>query len=322
MKILFHLHAYPNEVLAGAETMAHRIARYLVSEGHQVKVLSRTATEKRKFFEGVEVYQWIKDSDDSEFWNWSDLVVTHLVNTYYCFNRARQFNKKLVHLIHNSFSDHILRTRVNGNYLVYNSEYVKSVLKYEHLSCICIPPVDYREYYKVGGQGDCITLINLNENKGGQILIEIAKKLPQYNFLGVKGGYYEQIQDTSVKNIKYLQPQENIKKVYKKSKIVLMPSEYESYGQVAIEAISSGVVVVNSDAKGLCSALGNASIPIQRNNIDAWCSKIEELMTNSKYYEEQKQIALDRAKELEPNQYLKNLNNFLLKVNNIKSWQQ
>lgn len=322
MNILFHLHAYPNEVLAGAETMAHRIAKYLVSEGHQVKVLSRTATEKRKFFEGVEVYRWVKDSDDSEFWQWSDLVITHLVNTYYCFNRARQFNKKLVHLIHNSFGDHILRVRTSGNYLVYNSEYVKEQLGYEHLSCICIPPVDYREYYKTGGNGEYITLINLNENKGGQILIEIAKRLPQYKFLGVKGGYYEQIQDTSVKNITYVQPHEDIKKVYKKSKIVIMPSEYESYGQVAIEAISSGVVVVNSDAKGLCSALGPASIPIQRNNIDAWCSKIEDLMTNVNYYEERKQIALERAKALDPVQYLKNLNNFLIKVNNIKVWTQ
>jgi len=321
MNILFHLHAYPNEVLAGAETMAHRIAKYLVSVGHKVKVLSRTAVEKKQTLDGVEVLQWIKDSDDSKEWLWSDLVVTHLVNTYYCFNRARQFNKKLVHLIHNSFADHLLRCRINANYLVYNSEYVKNQLGYNHKSCICIPPVDYREFKRCD-KGEYITLVNLNENKGGSILIEIAKKLPQYKFMGVNGGYYEQIQNTTIANIKYIKPQKNIKAVYEKSKIILMPSEYESYGQVAIEAISCGVPVLNSKAQGLCSALGSASNAIDRNDIEAWCLEIDKLMTYKAYYKVKSDIAFERAKDLDPTKYLAGLNEFLTQINNIKQWQQ
>ena len=320
MNILFHLHAYPNEVLAGAETMAHRIAKYLVSEGNQVKVLSRTATEKKSFLDGVEVLQWVKGSDDSFYWNWSDLVITHLVNTYYCFNRARYFNKKLVHIIHNSFDDHLLRVRLNANYLIYNSEYVKKRLGYKHPSCICIPPVDYRDYGNVRVTGEYITLVNLNENKGGQVLIEIAKRLPQYKFLGVHGGYYDQIQDLSVENIKYIEPQTDIKKVYEKSKIVLMPSEYESYGQVAIEAISCGIPVINSKAEGLCKALNQEGI--DRNNIDAWCKEIDRLMTDKAYYATKSKQSKVMSKELDPKPYLKNVSEFLLSVKNIKQWQQ
>jgi len=225
-------------------------------------------------------------------------------------------------LIHNSFGCHILRARINANYLIYNSEYVKQKLGYSQPSCICIPPVDYREYEQVKPQGEYITLVNLNENKGGAILIEIAKRLPQYKFLGVKGGYYEQIQDNSVKNIKYIEPQTDIKKVYAKSKIVLMPSEYESYGQVAIESISCGLPVLNSSAEGLVSALGIASNAINRNDIDKWVSEIKMLMADKKYYFEKSKIAKQRAIQLDPVTYLNNLNDFLISVNNIKQWQQ
>ncbi len=322
MNILFHLHAYPNEVLAGAETMAHRIAKYLVSEGHKVKVISGTAKEKKNYLDGVEVLSWNRGDDDKKEWLWSDLVITHLGNTYHCFNQARRFNKKLVHLVHNSYGDHILRTRVRANYIVYNSEFVKRILKYEQPSCICIPPVDYRDYSSVKNDGEYITLINLNENKGGQILIELAKRLPHYKFLGVKGGYYEQIQDLSVKNIKYVEPQSDIKKVYQKSKIILVPSGYESYGQVAIEAISCGIPVINSEAKGVVEALGKASIAIDRNNLDEWCMMIDKLMTDKEFYITKSIQAKQRAKELDPKPYLKNLNEFLIRINNIKQWQQ
>jgi glycosyltransferase involved in cell wall biosynthesis len=320
MNILFHLHAYPNEVLAGAETMAHKIARYLVSEGHQVKVLSLTATKKKNYLDGVEVLSWKQGEDDRKEWTWSDLVITHLGNTYHCFNRARQFNKKLVHLVHNSYGDHILRCRVNANYIVYNSEYVKRILKYEQPNCVCIPPVDYRDYQNVKNSGDYITLINLNENKGGQMLIELAKRLPQYKFLGVQGGYYEQIQDNSIKNIKYIEPQSDIKKVYEKSKIVLMPSQYESYGQVAIESISCGIPVINSTAKGLSEALNQEGIDI--NKIDLWVKEIELLMTDKDVYKKRSEQSKQRAKELDPKVYLSNLNKFLLNIHNIKQWKQ
>lgn len=53
MKILFHLHAYPNEVLAGAETMAHKIAKYLLSQGHEIKVLWVVLLKKKKHLKGL-----------------------------------------------------------------------------------------------------------------------------------------------------------------------------------------------------------------------------------------------------------------------------
>ena len=320
MNILFHLHAYPNTNLSGAEMMAHRIAKFLQSKGHNIKVINGSCNNN-SVFEGIEVIGFNLNKNDHDLWLWADVVVTHLVNTHYCLNQARKYNKKLIHLIHNSFRDHILKVRENANYLVYNSDYVRRILGYNHPYTICIPPVNYRDY-EVNNKGSYITLVNLNENKGGRILIEIAKKLPEYKFLAIEGGYYDQIKDESVKNIKYMPPQVDMKKIYNKTKLLLMPSEYESWGQVAIEAISSGVPVLSSEAQGLKEALGNATISIDRKNIDAWVKYIKVVMEDSAVYSKLQELSILRAKELDPLPYLERLNTFFEQVKNVKSWKQ
>jgi len=315
MNILFHIHAYPPDYLAGAETMAHRFAKYLVSVGHDVKVL-HPETKRDGVFEGVKVLSFNKENQDwknsyNKEWEWADVVFTHLVYTHYCLNKARFHKKKVIHIIHNSFGDYLLKLRTKNNFLVYNSEFVKNNLDYNHKGILVKPPVDYREYEKVKPKGEYITLVNLNENKGGEQFIQIAKRLPQYKFLGVEGGYYEQIKDTKVRNIKYVGQQKDMKAIYASSRLVLMLSEYESYGQVAVEAISCGVPVISTPTLGLKESLGMNGIFIARDDIDSWVNKIVELMDNQEKWFEESEKARLRAKDLDPLKQLKELNNFV-----------
>lgn len=315
MNILFHIHAYPPDYLAGAETMAHRFAKYLVSKGHDVRVL-HPETKKDGIFDGVKVFKFENKDNDwklpySEHWQWADVVFTHLVYTHYCLNKSRWHRKKVIHIIHNSFDDYLLRIRTKNQYVVYNSNFVKEKLGYKHKGVVVKPPVDYREYQNVKSKGEYITLVNLNENKGGQQLIEIAKRLPQYKFLGVEGGYYDQIKDYTVRNIKYIGQQKDMKSIYASSKIVLVLSEYESYGQVAIEAISSGVPVIATPTIGLKESLGDNGVFIERDNTDAWIDKIKELMQDRQKWKEQSDKGLQRAKELDPMINLEELNKFV-----------
>jgi glycosyltransferase involved in cell wall biosynthesis len=311
MKILFHLHAYPKEVFAGAEMMAHRIAKFLKSNGHDIKVLSGTAINDFQEFEGIEVIKF-EHGKDKDYWIWSDLVVTHLGNTNYCYNMQTIYRKKLVHIIHNSFEVQLTRAKVKNNYIVYNSEFSRSVLRYPSEGIVCIPPVDYRSYAKVdNSKGKYFTLVNLNENKGGQLLIDVAKALPDIKFLGVEGGYYEQIKE-EVPNLKYWKPQNDMKKVYEVSKCIMILSEYESWGQVATEAISSGVPVISTKAKGVKAALDYAATYCDR-SVEGVVEAIKKL-TDTKYYKEQKELTRQRAIELDPIPYLNTLNEFLLRI--------
>lgn len=315
MNILFHIHAYPPDYLAGAETMAHRFAKYLVSVGHDVRVL-HPETEKDGVFEGVKIFKFEKNDNDwklpySEHWHWADVVFTHLVYTHYCLNKSRWHEKKVIHIIHNSFDDYLLRLRTKNQYVIYNSDFVKEKLGYNHKGIVVKPPVDYREYQSVKPKGEYITLVNLNENKGGQQFIEIAKRLPQYKFLGIEGGYYDQIKDHTVKNIKYIGQQKDMKAIYESSKIVLVLSEYESYGQVAIEAISSGVPVIATPTLGLKESLGESAIFIERDNIEGWVNKITELMESKEKWQKESDKGRQRAKDLDPIKNLKELNDFV-----------
>jgi len=322
MRILFHLHAYPPELLAGAETMARRIAKFLKGKGHEIKVYSQTA-KSIQFIDEIQVKPYDTSVDDDSDWQWADLVITHLGATAYCLNKSRFWKKKLVNLIHNSFFDQLTCCRVANNYLVYNSPYVKRELEshgYTHPNVICIPPVDYREYEDVQITGEYITLVNLNENKGGKIFIELAKRLPQYKFLGVTGGYYEQHKQ-QLPNLTYIPPQGDIKKAYQKTKLLLMPSEYESWGQVAIEALSCGIPVISSKAQGLCEALGYAGMNVERDNMDGWIASICAIMEDKDRYDKLSFLAKKRAKDLDPTPYLEELNSFLVDINQ-RLWQQ
>jgi len=312
MNILFHLHAYPTEVFAGAEMMAHRIAKFLVTKGHQVKVISGTATKEHSVFDTIDVYKFEQDND-SDFWRWSDLVVTHLGATHYCYNKQRVFRKKLIHLIHNSFEVQLTRARSKNNYMVYNSEFAKRVLNYPTDSTICIPPVDYREYERVNNdKAVFFTLVNLNENKGGQLLIDVAKKMPHIKFLGIEGGYYEQIKE-EVKNLVYWKPQTDMKRVYSVSKCIMILSKYESWGQVAVESLASGVPTIVTKAVGVGEAVSYAGTYTER-EVEGICEAIN-LMNVESYYKIKKEESLKRAKELDPIPYLERLNSFLLNIN-------
>src|SRR5690606_1734320 len=58
--------------------------------------------------------------------------------------------------------------------------------------CIIVrPPVRAADY--ATRHGDRITLVNLFESKGGHVFWQLAERMPDLRFLGVRGGYGEQV---------------------------------------------------------------------------------------------------------------------------------
>lgn len=296
--------------MAGAETMAHRMAKFLVSKGHDVTVL---CPFEDKEIDGVRVRKHGSDAD--QYFKECDLVFTHLNATSDTFNRARAARKKIIHIAHNSFEYLMVKIRVPNNFIVYNSQWVKDALSYPQDSIVLNPPVDYREYSGVKtDKAKYITLINHNENKGGQVLIDIAKQLPDLQFMAVEGGYYDQIKDESVKNIKYVPQNSDIKKILKDTRILLVPSDYESWGQVAVEAAACGIPVIASPTEGLKSSMQGAAYYADRNKIHDWVFMIESLQ-DKKRYDTMSKKAKQRAIELDPLPQLEAFNTWLEQVN-------
>jgi glycosyltransferase involved in cell wall biosynthesis len=157
------------------------------------------------------------------------------------------------------------------------------------------PPVD--DWYKTEQTNpEYITLVNLNENKGANYFYSLAKKLPQYKFLGVMGSYDNQIKVT-LPNVKIVPNTPDIREIYKISKIVLMPSHYESWGRVASEAMLNGIPVIVSDTPGLKENVGKGGIIINRKETAKWRDEITKLMEDEKYYQKWAKAGKKRAAE-------------------------
>ena len=318
MNILNSIHLYPPQHLCGAEFMIHALNKSCKSYGHDVRVLLHQANHYRiknhYIFDDIDVFppdQILLE----KLVDWSNAMFTHLDYTRLSIAMAEMFNKPLFHLIHNT---HAYPEIVDANkyqYIIYNSEWAKNQLNYNHDSIIVHPPCDYK-YYNVCENpidNEFITLINLNENKGGNLFYEIAKLLPNKKFLGVKGSYDEQCLK-SLPNVTILDKQIDIREVYKKTRLLLMPSLYESWGRTATEAMANGIPVICTETGGLAENCGIAGTYSER-TAEAYANKIEKL-DNQKLYLRKSKQARQRAIELDPTIELAQFNDWLkLKVN-------
>lgn len=124
--------------------------------------------------------------------------------------------------------------------------------------------------------GDRVTLVNLSEPKGGELFWRLARGAPQVEFLGVKGGWGRQVVDRAP-NVEILPPTELMGDIYARTRILLMPSERETWGMCGVEAMSCGIPVVAHPTAGLRESLGGAGIFVDRADAQGWLDQIERL---------------------------------------------
>jgi glycosyltransferase involved in cell wall biosynthesis len=283
-----------------------------MSKGHEVKAVTRYPENYE--YEGIEVYSQKKDYKvcHNNLWDWADLVFCQLSGTYYAMNKQRLNAKKVINFAHNNAGYPQVNIRKNV-FTVYNSEQTKKELNYLQETYVLYPPVNYRDFENVDTtKAEYITLINHNENKGGQILIEIAKRMPHHKFMAVQGGYYHQIVDAKAKNIKYVGITDDIRKYLAMTKLLISPSDYDSYGMAQIEALCCNIPVIASDIPGFRESLSDSAIFVKRNDIDAW---VEAIKNSEQLFKNKKPI--ERAKELDPVKELAKFEKWLIKISNL-----
>jgi glycosyltransferase involved in cell wall biosynthesis len=144
-------------------------------------------------------------------------------------------------------------------------------------------------------RGDKITLINANQNKGVHQFLDLARRMPDRKFLGVLPYYGERVLPASPpQNIEWVPFDDDIRNILRKTRILLMPSYYESFGRVAVEAMINGIPVVYSlpaeksvypggSTEGLHAWIQPAGLGVSRDDIDQWKSAIESLDSDQSY---------------------------------------
>jgi glycosyltransferase involved in cell wall biosynthesis len=165
------------------------------------------------------------------------------------------------------------------------------------------PPIRPDDYRTTPGAN--VTLSNLSAPKGGELFKVLASALPTVPFLGVKGGYGRQ-EPVLPSNVTVMSMAEDVRVVFRKTRILLMPSDYESYGRIAVEAACSGIPTVAHPSAGLREALGDRAVWCDRGDLGAWIKAIRSLMDDSRW-EQASEAAAGLASWLEPEQTIKNV---------------
>lgn len=286
--------------------MLHEILKQFVRDGYIVDAVATTNVGEPEIMDGVNVYHGTeyRDIDLAPY----DIIVTQFAESLYITPKAKKLKKKIIYIVHNTMEEtNKYLHREKPDLAIFNTCWVKDFHKYNGDSIIVHPPV-YAEDHATT-KGNLITLVNLTPPKGSNMFYNMAIKLPRFKFLGVEGGYWKDQQKYMRRpNITFQKNTSNMKEdVWSRTKILLMPSVYESYGMVAVEAMASGIPVVACPTPGLKESLSYAGIFPASTSIRLWKAEIEKLMNDEAYYNERSKLALERSQEIDPRIELKEM---------------
>jgi glycosyltransferase involved in cell wall biosynthesis len=311
IRILWVLHDYVPFVNAGSEICAHTINTHLMYKPYKFDVWVASPGFPKRTFENVRCF----DLHDQETFT-QVLASAHQLHSHsYIYRKqmlylSRITGKPFVEWVH---TDNYVRSvgkqwnddRLEGRqWTVFNSKSLRSSRADlpEATTKIFLPIVDYRDYAidKEKKAPKYVTLSNVNDNKGGNLLIQLAKALPDMEFQGILGGYRKQIVYSGLPNLKYVQHTTRIKDVYATTWVQIMPSKEETWGRTAVEAMSSGIPLVVSSTPGLRECCQESALYCDRADLDGWVTTLRKLKEDPSFYNSRSAVALERARALDP----------------------
>jgi glycosyltransferase involved in cell wall biosynthesis len=283
--------------LAGGEMALHGILRPLADRGHTVRVATHSHPGGGPVdFDGIPVHP---EADIAGLLDGADVIVSHLLWTKHAVQASARGQIPLVYLFHNDFTiEHWRLATYNVTGVVYNTDWIRSSITGKHpLWCdvpavVVRPPIDLDRYHvdphvhDLGCDREYVTLVNPNQGKGGPLFYRMAEARPDMRFLAVEGAYGQQIRPRRGRhrNVAW-QPQttDMTGDVYARTRVLVVPSEYESFGRVAAEAAACGCLVIASDTPGLREALGPGGLYAPAGKLDRWLAWLD-AMTDREVY--------------------------------------
>lgn len=305
MRILAYVHGAVPYLQAGSETMLHGLMKGLQEAGHTVAVLSagRPGRVANWRVEGIPSHCRPGAAAADQFaaaWR-PDAIVTHHVYGLHAIALAGRLRAASVAIVHNDFhlSHKIIAAR--PDLVVCNTRWItRRLLPARHgvRTVVVHPTVDPTRHATT--PGGLVTMSNMFKIKGPETFWRLARACPQYKFLAVKGAYGRQDIRPGFKNVEVIPTTTDMRRdVWSRTKVLLVPSRYESYGRVAIEACASGIPVIAAPTPGLRESLGKGGVFVARSNPNEWHRRLRTLMESPTAYARASQAALARVKELD-----------------------
>jgi len=303
MKLLVVTKLYFHKNKAGGEAYLHNFLKLLHNRINvDIEVVIPNCKEMKKLeYDGITINESTElfNNDFLSYCDNADLIITHLDHAYETVNYCLEIKKPVIMIFHNSIDQYNPFIENENVIKIFNSNYVKKDYLNRGLvpvnSHLIYPYIDFNKYSKFRKnikRRKYITLINPSENKGAEVVLKLAQNNPKRKFLIVEGGYYPHHQKyyidqfASLPNCHVIDNTSNIiKDVYSKSRLVMMPSNYESYGMVAIEAASMAIpIIVNENSDGLKENMGKLCLSGIDKDIESYQAVIESLDIKQNYH--------------------------------------
>lgn len=271
---------YPPKLNAGAEQSFRALMCALRDHNYRVTVVTRPGYPGDEY-DGIPVIaspSW--ENTVAQLLPARALISGHNGN-HQVAAIAREYGLPCHCWIHNDMDRVGFQKLIDGGaHLVANSAWVAEAIGINDY----LRPMIREEFCRVDHPGQAVTLINLSANKGGHLFWELARRMLTVPFLAVKGAYGQQVFPAEIPpNVEIVETTNDVREVYARTRLLLMPSEYESYGRCALEAAASGIPTIAHPTPGLQEALGHAGTFCDRKDAGAWESAIRYLLQPRQY---------------------------------------
>lgn len=306
IRVLWIDKTYVPFVNAGNEVCTHQLNKFLLQQPFKWEIYVAAPNMPKRSYDNVRCFDLHDNATFYDVLGHTNILCSH--NTHWRRSMQTLSRKTGIPFIGWSHTEEYIKVNkdkwnhpllTGRQFTAYNSNYMKSQIKYDNSAFVLFPPVNYRDYIVERKEAKYVTLSNVNANKGGDLLIKLAEACPDIQFQGVTGGYDKQIKK-SLPNLQYLPHTDNIKEVYATTKILIMPSRVETWGRTAVEAMSSGIPVVATPTPGLRECCQDAAIYVDRNDVNGWIQTVRKLWDDSEHYNKRSTVALDRSRALDP----------------------
>lgn len=291
MRILADAPTYVPVVNAGSELTLHALLQDLRNRSHEVAVLVDGADYPAEV-DGIPVGERGARSTVEQWYRWSDVVITQLGSRNKALRAGARYGRPVVQMLQMGGLN-VRRTFGRPDLVVYNAAWRRDRDGWPGPSVVVHPRVVAADYRTTPGN-EC-TLIGLSERKGVSLFYALAARCPERRFLGVKGGWGDQVvPDPLPANVTILENTGDMRSVYGRTRVLLLPSKHESFGRVAVEAGFSGIPTIANPGPGVEEALGCAGLFARADDLDAWVSLLDRL-DDPGVYEHQSALAREQA---------------------------
>jgi glycosyltransferase involved in cell wall biosynthesis len=318
MKILFCVRDYYN-FSGGAEKCLDTFFSLLIDDGNEIRVLTRMSglfTKPIKInHKKITLIPVLEKNLEDELFRQikkfsPDFIVSQLQWSERVFRATRNFRipkiffVKHIRDLKQESTQELLRL-YPIDIIVINSEYSKKYIKKslypKQKVILSYPLIDYKKYRiknrSKKSTSKFVTMINFRQEKGSELFKELARVMPGKKFLAINSWQtFNKGEKKQQANLYIEGPYEDVREVYKKTQILLVPSFGEEiFARVILEAMINGIPVIGSNVGGISEALGQNGVLINDfNNINSWKNALRKFEDPS-YYLEMSEKALRQA---------------------------